>query len=45
MAVEMTDLLVTAVGPVRLIELNRPDQLNAMSEELHAGLASLWDSL
>ncbi|MFI7503269.1 enoyl-CoA hydratase/isomerase family protein [Streptomyces sp. NPDC049687] len=45
MAVEMTDLVVTAVGPVRLIELNRPDQLNAMSEELHSGLASLWNSL
>ncbi|MFE9442243.1 enoyl-CoA hydratase/isomerase family protein [Streptomyces sp. NPDC006602] len=45
MAVEMTDLVVTAVGPVRLIELNRPDQLNAMSEELHSALASVWDSL
>ncbi|MFF5140033.1 enoyl-CoA hydratase/isomerase family protein [Streptomyces sp. NPDC013157] len=41
----MTDLVVTAVGPVRLIELNRPDQLNSMSEELHSGLASLWDTL
>ncbi|MEU0070039.1 enoyl-CoA hydratase/isomerase family protein [Streptomyces sp. NPDC006332] len=40
----MTDLLVTAVGPIRLIELNRPDQLNAMSEELHSGLASVWDT-
>ncbi|MEU1189061.1 enoyl-CoA hydratase/isomerase family protein [Streptomyces sp. NPDC005859] len=44
-AVEMTDLVVTAVGPVRLVELNRPEQLNAMSEELHAGLASVWDEL
>ncbi|MDH6622830.1 enoyl-CoA hydratase/carnithine racemase [Streptomyces sp. LBL] len=45
MAVEMTDLVVTAVGPVRLIELNRPDQLNAMSEELHAGLAAVWETV
>jgi enoyl-CoA hydratase/carnithine racemase len=45
MAVEMTDLLVTAVGPVRLIELNRPDQLNATSEELHCALASVWDTV
>ncbi|MFJ9245077.1 enoyl-CoA hydratase/isomerase family protein [Streptomyces sp. NPDC101776] len=41
----MTDLVVTALGPVRLIELNRPDQLNAMSEELHSGLASVWDTV
>ncbi|MFG2965833.1 MULTISPECIES: enoyl-CoA hydratase/isomerase family protein [unclassified Streptomyces] len=42
---ELTDLLVTAVGPVRLVELNRPGQLNAMSEELHTGLAGLWERL
>lgn len=40
-----TDLVVTAVGPVRLVELNRPDQLNSMSEELHSALASLWGTL
>lgn len=39
------DLVVTSHGPVRLIELNRPEQLNAMSEELHSGLASVWDTL
>ncbi|MET7725100.1 enoyl-CoA hydratase/isomerase family protein [Streptomyces mirabilis] len=44
-AMEMTDLVVTAVGPVRLVELNRPEQLNAMSEELHTGLASVWDEI
>ncbi|MBW8793452.1 MAG: enoyl-CoA hydratase/isomerase family protein [Streptomyces sp.] len=38
----MTDLVVTAVGPVRLVELNRPEQRNAMSDELHTGLASVW---
>ncbi|MET7475916.1 enoyl-CoA hydratase/isomerase family protein [Streptomyces sp. NPDC005648] len=41
----MTDLVVTAVGPIRLVELNRPEQLNAMSDELHTGLASLWGDL
>lgn len=41
----MTDLVVTAVGPVRLLELNRPDQLNSMSEELHLGLASVWETV
>ncbi|MFF5007811.1 enoyl-CoA hydratase/isomerase family protein [Streptomyces phaeochromogenes] len=39
------DLVVTSHGPVRLIELNRPEQLNAMSEELHSGLASVWHTL
>ncbi|MET7781361.1 enoyl-CoA hydratase/isomerase family protein [Streptomyces sp. NPDC005388] len=42
---EMTDLVVKAVGPVRLLELNRPDQLNSMSEELHSGLASVWETV
>ncbi len=41
----MKDLVVTARGPVRLIELNRPDQLNSMSEELHSGLAAVWDTV
>ena len=39
------ELVVTADGPVRLVELNRPDRRNAASEELHAGLARLWDQL
>jgi enoyl-CoA hydratase len=29
------ELVVTADGPVRLIELNWPDRRNAASEELH----------
>lgn len=41
----MADLVVTSHGPVRLIELNRPDQLNSMSEELHSGLASVWETV
>ena len=39
------ELVVTADGPVRLIELNRPEQLNAASEELHTALAAVWDRL
>ncbi|HEY4851646.1 MAG TPA: enoyl-CoA hydratase/isomerase family protein [Streptosporangiaceae bacterium] len=39
------DLVVTGDGPVRLIELNRPNQLNAASEALHTGLAAVWDHI
>ena len=39
------DLVVTADGPVRLIELNRPEQRNAASEALHTALAGVWDRL
>ena len=39
------DLVVTAAGSVRLIELNRPEQRNAASEELHTALAGVWDRL
>ena len=39
------DLVVTADGPVRLVELNRPEELNSMSEELHSGLARVWDAI
>src|SRR5712691_4112873 len=39
------ELEVTAKGPVRLIELNRPEQRNAASEALHTALASVWDRL
>src|SRR6202023_721103 len=31
--------------PVRLIELNRPEQRNAASEALHTALAGVWDRL
>jgi enoyl-CoA hydratase/carnithine racemase len=32
-------------GPIRVIRLNRPDDLNATNRELHAGLAALWPQL
>lgn len=36
------DLTVEADGPVRTIVLNRPAKLNAVSRELHWGLANVW---
>jgi enoyl-CoA hydratase/carnithine racemase len=40
---ELPDVLqVTIDGPVRIIRLNRPDQLNSFDDDLHHGLASLW---
>ncbi len=39
------ELVVTAEGPIRLIELNRPEQRNAASEGLHTALASVWDRI
>jgi enoyl-CoA hydratase len=39
------ELVVTGRGPVRLIELNRPQQLNAASEDLHTALAGVWDHI
>ena len=38
-------LLVEADGPVRIVTLNRPDQLNAFSDELHVEFARLWPKL
>jgi enoyl-CoA hydratase/carnithine racemase len=39
------ELQVTADGPVRVITLNRPEQLNATNHALHAGLAALFPQL
>ena len=36
---------VRADGPLRIITLNRPDDLNAVNEGLHSGLARIWDEL
>jgi enoyl-CoA hydratase len=35
-------LEVEVDGPVRIVRLNRPDDLNATNHELHRGLADLW---
>lgn len=39
------EIEVTAEGALRIITLNRPDALNAVNDNLHSGLASLWDQL
>ena len=38
-------LQVESDGPIRIVRLNRPDQLNATNRELHAGLATLFPLL
>jgi enoyl-CoA hydratase/carnithine racemase len=39
------ELDVTEDGPLRIIRLNRPEQLNATNHALHGGLAQLWPQL
>jgi enoyl-CoA hydratase/carnithine racemase len=39
------EIQVEADGPVRLIRLNRPEQLNATNHVLHAGLARLFPQI
>lgn len=36
---------VAADGPLRIITLNRPDALNAVNDDLHNGLARLWQRM
>lgn len=36
------EIEVEADGPIRLVRLNRPDDLNATNHVLHQGLAELW---
>lgn len=40
-----TEIDVRAEGPLRIITLNRPDALNAVNDDLHHGLARLWQRL
>ena len=40
-----TEIEVRAEGPLRVITLNRPDELNAVNDALHVGLASIWEAL
>ena len=39
------EILVASDGPVRVVTLNRPDDLNATNHVLHAGLAALFPQL
>jgi enoyl-CoA hydratase len=36
------EIVVEADGPIRVVRLNRPDDLNAVNHELHQGIAELW---
>jgi enoyl-CoA hydratase/carnithine racemase len=39
------EIQVEAHGPIRVVRLNRPDDLNATNHVLHQGLAELWPQL
>ena len=39
------DIVVEADGPIRIIRLNRPEQLNATNHSLHSGLADLFPQI
>jgi len=46
MTYDLPDVLqVEADGPLRVVRLNRPQQLNATNHELHSGLAALFPQL
>ena len=43
---ELPDVVrIESDGPVRIVRLNRPDQLNAINDELHLGLTQLFPQL
>jgi enoyl-CoA hydratase/carnithine racemase len=39
------EIQVEADGPIRIVRLNRPEQLNATNHILHKGLAQVWPQL
>jgi enoyl-CoA hydratase/carnithine racemase len=46
MSYDLVDVLRVEIdGPVRIVTLNRPDQLNAFSDELHDAFVRLWPVL
>src|ERR1700739_2967158 len=40
-----TEIDVRAEGALRIITLNRPDSLNSVNDDLHSGLARIWQGL
>ena len=36
------EVMIEEDGPVRIVTLNRPEQLNSVNEGLHQGIASVW---
>lgn len=39
------EIVVEADGPIRIVRLNRPDDLNAVNHNLHEGIADLWPQI
>ena len=39
------EIVVEADGPIRIVRLNRPDELNAVNHALHEGLADLFPQI
>jgi enoyl-CoA hydratase len=39
------ELVVTADGPIRIVTLNRPDNLNAFIRVMHEAMARVWDDI
>src|ERR1700680_827276 len=39
------EILFEGDGPIRVVKLNRPDQRNAVNENLHSALAEIWAPL
>ena len=39
------ELVVTADGPIRIVTLNRPDDLNGANRTLHQALAKVWTDI
>lgn len=39
------EIQVEADGPLRIITLNRPEELNAVNDDLHVGLARIWNRI
>ena len=39
---DIAGITVAADGPVRIVTLNVPDELNAFSEQMHDSFLALW---
>ena len=39
------EIIVDSDGPIRIVRLNRPDDLNAVNHALHEGIADLWPQI
>ena len=38
-------LLVERKGPIRILTMNKPEQLNSMSDDLHYAMGEIWHQL